>query len=115
MGDIVTLTSVPPFPSSPLALTKPLRTEIRSPTDPNSTVIKRIIGLPGALVESRGPAPSLGPSSTASRVERVVRVPQGNCWVEGDEAYHTRDSNDYGPVPMGLLRARVECIIWPPR
>ena len=30
--------------------------------------------------------------------ERNVIVPQNHVWVEGDEAFHSRDSNSYGPV-----------------
>ena len=28
----------------------------------------------------------------------VVRIPQGHCWVEGDNAEVSRDSKEYGPV-----------------
>ena len=30
--------------------------------------------------------------------ERNVIVPANHIWVEGDEAFHSRDSNHYGPV-----------------
>ena len=29
---------------------------------------------------------------------RVVEVPKGHIWVEGDEGFHSGDSNDFGPV-----------------
>ena len=28
----------------------------------------------------------------------LVRVPLGHCWVEGDEPFHSEDSNRFGPV-----------------
>ncbi|ODO10888.1 hypothetical protein I350_01487 [Cryptococcus amylolentus CBS 6273] len=42
-----------------------------------------------------------------------VRIPPGHCWVEGDSKYQTRDSNTYGPIPLGLVTARVSHILWP--
>lgn len=60
---------------------------VRSPTDPRSWVIKRVIATEGDVVETRPTYP-----------ERVVVVPQNHLWVEGDEAFHSKDSNSYGPV-----------------
>ncbi|RKP07301.1 hypothetical protein THASP1DRAFT_17256, partial [Thamnocephalis sphaerospora] len=37
----------------------------------------------------------------------------GHSWVEGDEPFHSRDSNAFGPVPDGLIEARVQWILWP--
>ncbi|RKP34315.1 hypothetical protein BJ085DRAFT_23968, partial [Dimargaris cristalligena] len=37
----------------------------------------------------------------------------GYCWVEGDESFHSVDSNRFGPVPLGLIQGRVEFVIWP--
>ena len=59
----------------------------RSPIHPNQTITKRIVGLQGDLIATRPPYP----------VERIV-VPIGHVWVEGDEQFHSRDSNEYGPV-----------------
>lgn len=30
----------------------------------------------------------------------LVNVPKGHCWVEGDEAFHSRDSNSFGTVSL---------------
>lgn len=78
--------------------------------------MKRIVGLPGSLVETRAPAPTLtrAPDDAPPR-ERYVRVPPGRCWVEGDEGFHSRDSNDFGPAALGLLRARVDFVVYPLR
>ena len=57
--------------------------------------------------------------------ERNVIVPQNHVWVEGDEAFHSRDSNTYGPVSSQswrrtdiqvtklLLVGKVEYVLWP--
>jgi len=42
-------------------------------------------------------------------------VPTGHVWVEGDEQFHSRDSNRWGPVSAGLVEARVTRIVWPLR
>ncbi|KAK4702219.1 hypothetical protein P7C70_g4007, partial [Phenoliferia sp. Uapishka_3] len=68
----------------------------------------------GSIVETRPPAPTLGPSSTnIPPPDRYVRVPPGRCWVEGDEGFHSRDSNDFGPAALGLLKARVDFVLYP--
>ena len=38
------------------------------------------------------------------RQAQWVGVPRGHCWIENDnaEAPNQRDSNDYGPVRLGL-------------
>ncbi|KAI8808223.1 peptidase S24/S26A/S26B/S26C [Cladochytrium replicatum] len=43
----------------------------------------------------------------------VVRIPRGHCWVESDEPYVGVDSNDFGPIPMGLISARVSYVLLP--
>ncbi|KAG1446831.1 hypothetical protein G6F56_009452 [Rhizopus delemar] len=75
---------------------------LTSPTDPKRIITKRIIALPGDLVE---PLRKKG---------EKVPIPQGHCWIEGDEAFHSRDSNTFGPVPIGLINAKAKYILWPP-
>ncbi|KAI8996890.1 peptidase S24/S26A/S26B/S26C, partial [Pilobolus umbonatus] len=74
---------------------------LTSPIDPKCLITKRIIALPGDEVK-----PLRGKES--------VKVPEGHCWVEGDEAFHSRDSNSFGTVPIGLIRAKVSYVLWPP-
>ncbi|KAK4319946.1 hypothetical protein Pmani_009148 [Petrolisthes manimaculis] len=74
-----------------------------SPKDPNQKIIKRIIALEGDLV------------ATLGYKRRLVRVPEGHCWVEGDHTGHSLDSNFFGPVALGLVTARAEQIVWPPQ
>ena len=66
----------------------------RLPMDPERGVVKRVVAVEGDLVLPRRRAAADASSSSSSLVE----VPQGHIWVEGDEGFHSRDSNDYGPV-----------------
>ena len=73
-----------------------------SPRNPNQAIIKRIIGLEGDLVKTLGYR------------EKVLRVPKGHCWVEGDHTGHSLDSNYFGPIAVGLITAQATTIVWPP-
>lgn len=74
-----------------------------SPRDPDQKIIKRVIGLEGDTIRTRG------------YKDRYVRVPLGHCWVEGDHYGHSLDSNSFGPVPLGLVNAHASHIVWPPK
>lgn len=54
-------------------------------------ITKRIIGLPGDIVQH------------LRKKDKQVRIPQGHCWIEGDEAFHSKDSNSFGPVSYFLF------------
>ncbi|VAH83584.1 hypothetical protein VPH35_054753 [Triticum aestivum] len=64
-------------------------------------VVSRLIALPGDLVRLRG-------------TTEFLEVPEGHCWVEGDNPSQSKDSRTYGPVPLELLEGTVTHIIWPP-
>lgn len=61
---------------------------LHSPTHPGDVLVKRLVGEGGEEVETKG-----------YRSRRVV-VPKGHCWVEGDNARGSRDSNLFGPVQL---------------
>ncbi|XP_046665233.1 mitochondrial inner membrane protease subunit 1 [Homalodisca vitripennis] len=71
----------------------------RSPTNPKQFICKRVTGVEGDKM-----CPGF--------ISQVV-VPRGHVWLEGDNRNNSSDSRNYGPVPVGLLRGRVLCIIWP--
>lgn len=71
-----------------------LSNENRSPLDPETVAIKRVIALEGDVVKTRKPYPI-----------EIVTVPEGQVWVEGDEGFHSIDSNCYGPVITGPFRS----------
>jgi signal peptidase I len=64
------------------------------------SIIKRIIGLEGDFIIHR----------TNSS---IVRVPQGHCWLEGDNASASIDSNRYGPVPVNLIQGNAVRLLFP--
>ncbi|XP_033982884.1 mitochondrial inner membrane protease subunit 2 [Trematomus bernacchii] len=75
---------------------------VMSPKNPQDEIIKRVIGLEGDLIRTLG------------YKNRLVRVPDGHFWLEGDHHGSSMDSNSYGPVSVGLLQSRASHIIWPP-
>lgn len=68
-----------------------------SPVDPSRLICKRLIGLPGDTI-------CIDPTTPTTK---HVLIPPGHVWLQGDNFMNSRDSRMYGPVPMGLLRARV--------
>ncbi|KAL4267607.1 Mitochondrial Inner Membrane Protease Subunit 1 [Pleurotus pulmonarius] len=77
-----------------------------SPLDPSRIICKRVIGLPGDVV-CVDPTGQKAPST-----EHVV-IPKGHLWISGDNAAMSRDSRDYGPVSMSLVRAKLRARIYP--
>jgi len=74
---------------------------VKSPVN-NEFIIKRILALEGDLVQTLPPYP-----------DAWVRIPQGHAWVEGDEPFHSRDSNKFGPVSLSLIDSKVPWIVFP--
>lgn len=58
-----------------------------SPSDHKRRNIKRITGLPGDWIRI--------PSTYDA-----LKIPEGHCWVEGDNSASSFDSRSYGPVSM---------------
>lgn len=44
---------------------------------------------------------------------RVIIVPKGHLWLEGDNSENSIDSRTYGPVPMGLVQSRAAFRVYP--
>ncbi|KAK7956760.1 mitochondrial inner membrane protease subunit 2 [Apiospora aurea] len=72
-----------------------------SPFNPETRVIKRVVGLEGDIIRTKPPYPVA-----------TVQVPPGHVWVEGDGDV-TQDSNTYGPIATGLIIGKVTHIVWP--
>lgn len=72
----------------------------KSPNDHRQIYVKRLVALPGDWVEVSSD---------------ILKIPEGHCWVEGDNAAMSWDSRSFGPIPLGLIRGRVTHVIWPPR
>ncbi|KAM1442097.1 hypothetical protein ACFX1X_009963 [Malus domestica] len=50
-----------------------------------------------------------------SHIKRITALPEGHCWVEGDNSSSSLDSRSFGPIPLGLVEGRVAHILWPPQ
>ncbi|GAA5876033.1 hypothetical protein JCM16303_007000 [Sporobolomyces ruberrimus] len=77
---------------------------VKSPINPSTLLIKRLVALPNSIVTTLPPFRDK---------EKTIRIPKGHCWIEGDEQFHSRDSNTFGPVPIGCVESRVDWILWP--
>lgn len=75
---------------------------IHNPIVPTDRDIKRVIATENELVK------------TKSYKNRLVVVPKGYIWVEGDNQSCSRDSNYYGPLPASLVFGKAVAIVYPP-
>ncbi|KAI3981934.1 hypothetical protein MKX01_018840 [Papaver californicum] len=71
-----------------------------SPSKYKEKHIKRVIALPGDRIQI--------PNSY-----NTIKIPDGYCWVEGDNSASTLDSRSFGPIPLGLIQGRATHIVWP--
>lgn len=76
----------------------------RSPLNPEKLLTKRVVGLQGDVIMAKSPP---YPRDQA-------RIPRNHLWLEGDNAFHSVDSNTFGPVSQGLVVGKVVAVIWPP-
>ncbi|KAF9874851.1 hypothetical protein CkaCkLH20_07545 [Colletotrichum karsti] len=70
----------------------------RIPIFRHSEGVKRVIGMPGDYVLMQSPD---------SDSQRMIQVPQGHCWLAGDNLEASRDSRQFGPVPLALIHGKV--------
>lgn len=95
------------------------------PKDPRRKFIKRVIGVPGDIVEIRDRQLVI---NGVPIVEEYIRgpmyqpygpitVPEGTVWVLGDNRNNSEDSRfpDVGPVPLDLVVGRAVVVYWPLR
>jgi len=94
------------------------------PKDPRRKFIKRIVGLPGDVVEIRNRQLVINNEPIAEDYIRgpmyqpfgPYTVPEGTVWVLGDNRNNSEDSRfaDVGPVPMERVVGRALFVYWPP-
>lgn len=88
----------------------------KSPVDPQMSCVKRVIAIEGDRIKPREMDlnPFYNEIGSLSQNSETVTIPQGHCWVEGDNANYSKDSNNYGPVsasPHFCLILLDSCVI----
>ncbi|KAG6052183.1 hypothetical protein E4U17_005920 [Claviceps sp. LM77 group G4] len=67
--------------------------------------IKRVVGMPGDWV-------SLGTPGERGD-DQMIQVPQGHCWIVGDNLAASRDSRVFGPLPLALVQGKIVGRLFP--
>jgi signal peptidase I len=92
------------------------------PPDPNrEPYIKRVIGLPGDLVEINNSKVTV---NGTPMVEPYIKappsysgswtIPENSLFVLGDNRNNSSDSHSWGMVPMENVIGKAEVVYWPP-
>lgn len=103
--------------------------------DPNTLICKRVVALEGDCLRYELRVPKSGQSGwqvgvgADGQLDRAallkldpslynetvanITIPRGAVWLEGDNQDYSRDSRQYGPVPLGLINSRVRFILYP--
>ena len=68
---------------------------------------KRILGMPGDYVILDPSQASTANVDVGPTAGMMVQVPEGHCWLGGDNLPWSRDSRDYGPVPLALISGKL--------
>ncbi len=96
------------------------------PDDPDKSLIKRIVGLPGEIVEIRGgdvlindkplKQPFAGDRGAARAPAdmKALLIPPGTYFVMGDNRAISFDSRLFGPVPQKYIYGKAFFRYWPP-
>ncbi|MEZ5322684.1 MAG: signal peptidase I [Microthrixaceae bacterium] len=104
------------------------RSEVTAAPDQAPQLIKRVIGLPGDLVEARGgvvyingkPLDETGKGYLSgdvvtNNIPTAVKVAPRTVFVMGDNRERSRDSRFFGSIPESSIIGRAVAIAWPPR
>jgi signal peptidase I len=88
----------------------------------NEDLVKRIIGLPGETIWSKGNTvyidgkplfePWLPPNTTLGQPISRQRIPAGEYFMMGDNRSDSYDSRDWGPIPASTIIGRVFLVVW---
>ncbi|VVT44038.1 uncharacterized protein SAPINGB_P000271 [Magnusiomyces paraingens] len=77
------------------------------PTDPAQRVCKRITGMPGDIIAVD---PSVDFKENRGKEPAYIKVPEGHCWVTGDNLSRSLDSRSYGVLPLGLVKGKIVAV-----
>jgi inner membrane protease subunit 1 len=84
---------------------------IKHPWFEHQTSLKRITGLPGDFVVKEEKAGI--DDSWDLHVEGMLQVPEGHFWCVGDNMVMSRDSREFGPLPLGMITGKIIARIGP--
>lgn len=96
------------------------------PDEPEKSLIKRIIGMPGEIVEIRGgevlvndkmlKQPFAGDDAVVKSPSdmQALLIPRGTYFVMGDNRAVSFDSRLFGPVPQKYIYGKAFFRYWPP-
>ncbi|MGE5123162.1 MAG: signal peptidase I [Acidobacteriaceae bacterium] len=91
------------------------------PRDPKEEYIKRLIGLPGDVVEVKDGSVFVNGQPLDETYLKVKtnytgtwNVPDGQLFVLGDNRNNSSDSHDWGMVPMDYVVGKAILVYWPP-
>ena len=70
-------------------------------SDPLKLIIKRLIGLENDTIFN------------SKHSHLPVKIPKGQCWIEGDNYCSSVDSIEYGPINCGLIFGKATHIVYP--
>ena len=95
---------------------------LRPPSNSSVDYIKRVIALSGETVEIKdGLAYIDGKTLSEPYIfdpprytMKPVEVPEGYCFVLGDNRNSSNDSHIWGPLPLDNIEGKVWLSIWPP-
>jgi signal peptidase I len=91
----------------------------------DTELIKRIVGLPGEVVEARDGRVRIDgrvlvepylPAGVVTDDFGPVTIPAKHVWVMGDNRGNSHDSRfeDIGPIPIDSIVGRAIALVWPP-
>ncbi len=96
------------------------------PDEPDQSLVKRIIGLPGEIIEIRSgdvyindkllkhPLPGADPETTRSPDDmKALLIPHGKFFVMGDNRRVSLDSRSFGLVPQKYIFGKAFFRYWP--
>jgi signal peptidase I len=96
---------------------------LKLPSQGDELLIKRVVGLPGEMVEVRDghvyidgaelDEPFVAEETRAGRREHIT-VPPLHVYVLGDNRNHSNDSRSFGPIPIDDIIGRAWVSYWPP-
>lgn len=70
-------------------------------------IVKRIVATEGQVVSTRGETVTVGATPGESAPDKQWTVGRGEVFLLGDNRVYSRDSREYGPVPVSAIRGVV--------